>query len=267
VILPPEECYPNVWIGKMATGSKTITVTVPDSPVQTHSAECTFSPEVWLTGWATITTTKVITAKLNVVNEQGEVVTSGFEGLVASSITLNGHIVPYSSSLDSTNTTLTLVFNRQEAVNSLQTPVIAGRFFQTIQGMVGTNYFSAQSPIVLLDAFNVAIDIKPGSYPNSINLGSQGNVPVAILSSPSFDATTVDPSTVTLADAKVRVKGKKNELMASKVDVNGDGLLDLLVHIDTTSLELSSTDVEAVLKGMTYGGDPVVGKDSVRIVP
>ena len=36
----------------------------------------------------------------------------------------------------------------------------------------------------------VAIDIKPGSYPNSINLKSNGKVPVAILSSPTFDATT-----------------------------------------------------------------------------
>jgi hypothetical protein len=38
----------------------------------------------------------------------------------------------------------------------------------------------------------VLIDIKPGSDPNSINLGSRGTVPVAILSTQDFDATTVD---------------------------------------------------------------------------
>lgn len=43
---------------------------------------------------------------------------------------------------------------------------------------------------------SVTIDIKPGSYPNSINLGSNGNVLVAIFSTEDFDATTVDPLTV-----------------------------------------------------------------------
>lgn len=256
VILPPEECYPNVWIGKMATGSKTITVKEEETPVQTLTAQCTFSPEVWMTQWAGIATTKVITATVSGI---------GFEGLDTGSIMLNGHTAPTSSSLDSGN--LTLQFNRKEAVNSLQSPVVAGRFFQTIQGKVGPNYFSAQAPILIREAVNVSIDIKPGSYPNSINLGSNGNVPVAIISNSKFDATTVDPDTVSLADARVRMKGKKGELMASQVDVNGDGLLDLLVHIDTTGFELSSTDVEAVLEGMTYDGDPVVGKDTVRIVP
>jgi hypothetical protein len=54
---------------------------------------------------------------------------------------------------------------------------------------------------------SVEIDIKPGSSPNSIKLGSNGVVPVAILSSESFSATTVDPDTVTLAGAGVAVKG------------------------------------------------------------
>lgn len=45
----------------------------------------------------------------------------------------------------------------------------------------------------------VQIDIKPGSFPNTINLGSQGTVAVAIFSTPSFDAKRVDPTSVTLA--------------------------------------------------------------------
>jgi len=42
----------------------------------------------------------------------------------------------------------------------------------------------------------VDIDIKPGSFPNSINLGSNGVIPVAILTTDDFDATTVVPETV-----------------------------------------------------------------------
>jgi len=76
-----------------------------------------------------------------------------------------------------------------------------------------------------LNYIQVDIDIKPGSYPNSINLGSNGMIPVAILSSPYFDATQVDADTVALAGAGVAVKGKGNKLLASQEDVNGDDLL------------------------------------------
>lgn len=112
----------------------------------------------------------------------------------------------------------------------------------------------------------VSIDIKPGEYPNTINLGSNGVVPVAILSTMIFDATQVDPLTVTLASAPVALKGKGTPMAVIK-DVNGDGLLDLLVHVETEALQLSETDTEAILLGMTFGGEHIVGRDSVRIVP
>jgi hypothetical protein len=111
----------------------------------------------------------------------------------------------------------------------------------------------------------VDIDIKPGSYPNSINLGSNGNIPVAIFSTPSFEATTVDPLTVTLAGALVRIKGKGTP-QTSAEDVDGDGLLDLIVHVDTTALQLSLGDTEAILEGETYEGVSIRGVDTVRIV-
>jgi hypothetical protein len=40
-----------------------------------------------------------------------------------------------------------------------------------------------------------------------VNLGSAGVIPVAILSSASFDATTVDPATISLAGASVKLVG------------------------------------------------------------
>ncbi|MGH7427001.1 MAG: hypothetical protein ACREJ4_01340, partial [Candidatus Methylomirabilaceae bacterium] len=38
----------------------------------------------------------------------------------------------------------------------------------------------------------VDIDIKPGSDPNSINLGDQGRIPLAILTTATFNAADVD---------------------------------------------------------------------------
>jgi hypothetical protein len=113
----------------------------------------------------------------------------------------------------------------------------------------------------------VAIDIKPESSDNTINLGSNGKVPVAILSNPTFDAQRVDPATVTLAGAHVALKGKADKYMIAFQDVNGDGLLDLIVHVDTTALQLSAGDTRAVLEGKTYDGVCIRGTDTVRIVP
>jgi len=105
----------------------------------------------------------------------------------------------------------------------------------------------------------IDIDIKPGSCPNSINLGSKGVVPVAVLTTEVFDASTVDPSTVKFAGA--------SPVRWTMEDVNGDGDVDLLFHFKTQELNLTEDNTEATLTGFTYGGQPIEGTDSVRIVP
>jgi hypothetical protein len=153
--------------------------------------------------------------------------------------------------------------------NGLSAVVTAG---QPVSGAASSPSFSAStgySPVIIIDAaspIHVEIDIKPDSDDNSINLGSNGNVPVAIFSSQTFDATTVDPTTVRLAGAAVELKGKGTP-MASAEDVNGDGRLDLVVHVETRALELSGTDATAVLTGQTVDGRLIRGEDTVRIVP
>lgn len=122
------------------------------------------------------------------------------------------------------------------------------------------------SQIITVPFITVSIDIKPGSDDNTINLGSKGTVPVAIFSTSDFDATTVDPMTVTLASAPVKLKGKGTP-QASTEDVNGDGLLDLVVHVSTEALQLSETATEAVLEGETFDGTKIKGVDIIKVVP
>jgi len=112
----------------------------------------------------------------------------------------------------------------------------------------------------------VEIDIKPGETPNAINLGSNGNIPVAIMSTATFDAQTVDPMSVTLAGAGIKLKGKSEKPMASFKDINGDGLFDLLTHVDTTALELAEGAASAVLEARTYDGKTIRGSDSILVV-
>jgi hypothetical protein len=112
----------------------------------------------------------------------------------------------------------------------------------------------------------VKIDFKPGTTNNTVNLGSNGNVPVAIFSSYYFDATTIDPKTVKLSGAggKVTGKGTKSTIQ----DVNGDGLLDMIVYINVNALGITGPDgVPVTLTGSTKDGNySILGTDTVRVV-
>jgi hypothetical protein len=105
----------------------------------------------------------------------------------------------------------------------------------------------------------VQIDIKPGSYPNSINLRSKGVVPVAVLTTDNFDASTIDPGTVQFAGA--------SPVRSTLEDVDRDGDRDMLFHFRTQELDLDQDSTEATLTGKTTAGHPVQGTDSVNIVP
>jgi len=114
----------------------------------------------------------------------------------------------------------------------------------------------------------VTIDIKPGSYPNCINLGSNGVVPVAILSDTDFDATMVDAETVSLAGADVAVRGKGSKYLAHQEDVNEDGLIDLVVQVETENLDPEQLqDGYAIVSGSTSDGIAFEGQDEISIVP
>lgn len=103
--------------------------------------------------------------------------------------------------------------------------------------------FQSDTPINLVNTAGgtgpeeIAIDIKPGCTPNAINLGSNGVIPVAILSTPDLDATQFNAENIFLAGSDVRVRGKGNKYLASQEDVNGDGLPDLVVKIETENLD------------------------------
>jgi hypothetical protein len=123
----------------------------------------------------------------------------------------------------------------------------------------------------------VDIDIKPGSFPNSINLGSGGATPVAILGSASLDANDIDTSTLTLGTSGVKTVGKTDRTLCSVVDVSGDfssgpegvpdGFNDLVCHFVTMSIVPEAGDAQATLSGALNDTTPIEGTDSVNIVP
>ncbi len=111
----------------------------------------------------------------------------------------------------------------------------------------------------------VGIDIKPQSPVNTINLKSHGTIRVAVLGSASFVATTVNPLSVTVAGAPVVIK---NGLPVTWTEnVNGDAYTDFVVRVRVDDLQLTAASTEAVLKGTTYSGQAIQGKDIITIVP
>jgi hypothetical protein len=121
--------------------------------------------------------------------------------------------------------------------------------------LTGGVYFFSHDAVVVAP---VVIDIKPGIYPNSINLKSKGVIPVAVLTASEFDASTVAPSTVVLAGA--------SPVRWTKKDVDDDGDLDMLFHFKTEDLMLNENSTEAILIGSTQNGIPLKGTDTVNIV-
>jgi hypothetical protein len=112
----------------------------------------------------------------------------------------------------------------------------------------------------------VAIDIKPGSDPNSINPKSKGKIPVAILSTKDFNALMqVDQKSLTFGstgdEASLAFCNPNGE------DINGDGLEDLLCHFYTQDTGFKCGNTEGILKGQTVQGTPIKGGDSVKIGP
>ena len=105
----------------------------------------------------------------------------------------------------------------------------------------------------------VTIDVKPGSDPNSINLKSKGVVPVAVLTADEFDASTVQPDTVSFAGA--------SPVRWAFEDVDGDGDVDVLFHFETEDLGLNEDSTQATLTADTTDGKHIRGTDWVNIVP
>lgn len=150
----------------------------------------------------------------------------------------------------------------------------------------------------------VAIDIKPGSCPNPFNVKSKGSVPVGILGTADFDATTVDPTTVVLtgpggsASALEETEEKDSsepdgdptdcyncfdaddpanfncdlDLILGDDAYCGDGELDLIVKFDTQELAaaigptIKGGCVELTLTGQTLAGASIEGSDSVLVI-
>ena len=133
------------------------------------------------------------------------------------------------------------------------------------------NFAGGETSVVYFDdvkltsVIEVDIDIKPGSYPNSINPKSKGKVPVAVLTTDDFNASTIDPDTVIFLDA--------TPVQWATEDVDNDSDIDMIFHFKTQELDFDMLVDEggeeypyAYLTGETFDVQLFEGKDTVRLV-
>jgi hypothetical protein len=129
-------------------------------------------------------------------------------------------------------------------------------------------------------AIEVAVDIKPGSCTNPLNVKSRGVLPVTILGSAVFDVNTIDAGSVFLNGVR-NVRSGYEDVAGFIADANDcecttdalipDGFLDLTLKFMTQDIvatfgEVNHGDILTLqLEGFLFDETPVEGADCVVI--
>lgn len=133
----------------------------------------------------------------------------------------------------------------------------------------------------------IDVDVKPGSCPNPLNTKSRGVLPVAILGTPDFDVTTLDPATIRLtregyADGVAPLRWAYEDVATPDRsgssgchDLSGDGYADLALKFNLAELvvalnlraEMGNVVPLLITGNLTAGagGRPVEGMDYVSV--
>jgi hypothetical protein len=156
-----------------------------------------------------------------------------------------------------------------DAINDLQAAIDRGDQFFSIglanPNFIATGYFKLINATLSVSfdiPLEVAIDIKPGEFPNPINPKNEGKIPVAILTTDTFDAATVDSTTVLFG-----ATGKEAApVQAALEDVDGDGDTDMILHFNTQDTGIQCRETSASHTGKTVSGQVIEGSDAITTV-
>ncbi len=109
----------------------------------------------------------------------------------------------------------------------------------------------------------VQIDVRPDSESNPIQLGSRGVVPVVLYGEVDFAVEDVDVTTLAFGPDAAVVAHRNGPHFD---DIDGDGLLDMILHHRIADTGLTAYDVEVCLNGQSTDGMPFEGCDDVMPV-
>ena len=144
------------------------------------------------------------------------------------------------------------------------TSSIGGRYSLNEAGHIGGSAENAAGelrPVVWVPSDpvqTVMIDVKPGSATNPINVRSNGVVPVAVLSTADFDATSVDVTSLRFGPGGAPESHARGHVE----DVNVDGRADLLLHFDVAASGIPCGASAVTLNGRA-GTVAITGTDAI----
>ncbi len=132
---------------------------------------------------------------------------------------------------------------------TLSTPEIAAGDPLAVPGQGAYEHILEVDTALLVDI------IVSGSICNSGN----GVIPVALLTTDSFDALSVDHNTVQFGDAEETHRDKKTgDAQRHEEDFEGDGDVDLIFHFRAEKTGYCDPTQQFTLTGETYSGKPIV---------
>ncbi len=112
---------------------------------------------------------------------------------------------------------------------------------------------------------NAGIEVKPGRRAK-INSSSDSKIPVAVLSNIAFDAPSmVDRNSLTFG--RTGDEASLESCQSESLDVNGDGIADLLCDFDARLTGFQQGDAAAYLKGKTTGGIAFGSAGVIQVLP
>jgi|GEM_PF-1373456 len=146
----------------------------------------------------------------------------------------------------------------------------------------GVEYAKQKVTITVRNEIKVAVDVKPTSCPNPLNTNDNGVLPVAILGTPTFDISTVDPATVNILGV-APIRWAVEDVAApylpfvGKLNCNEcttlgpDGFKDLTFKFDAAAIVkalgpvVDNQCIVLPIRGKTLDGVRIVGEDVVLI--
>jgi len=145
-----------------------------------------------------------------------------------------------------------------------------------VNSVVDMGAYELQVSIIIVE-----IDVKPGSFPSSVNLKSKGLTPIAIHTTDDFDAIDVVPMSVRLGDCDPTLEPVKYELydcdefpnpdygdpeFPNAPEMIGDSDLDWIFYFETKALICLGNVTDVTLIGITVEGIHFEGTSDISFV-
>jgi hypothetical protein len=124
----------------------------------------------------------------------------------------------------------------------------------TVSLFLTTNAGAASSELLTTAPVpgSMIIDLLPGNSDNSIDLGRQRVVSIAILGSASFDINDLNPRTLKLRAVSQNLVGKSDKSLCRQLDLNEDTYMDLLCDFKIIGFKIQPGDIPVVINAGTY---------------